>query len=197
MRKKCQMEGCIVLTYDDGPSMEMTPELLDLLEQTQTKATFFILGNKVAGNMPIVQRMVALGHEIGCHGYGHLNAWKVLPWTEMRDVTKGIETLSSNQIDCKIFRPPYGKITIFTLAVNFFNNIKSVWWTIVSGDTFDLLPDPIVFSEKVISAGGGVVLMHDMHKNIARKEYVLKVTSQIIKEANRRRLSIKTLGEIL
>lgn len=196
MQRRCRKKGYVVLTYDDGPSIEMTPDLLDLLECSQTRATFFILGSQVDGSLPIIKRMALLGHEIGSHGYGHLNAWKTTPWAAIRDINMGVEALSKAHIHCKIFRPPYGKLTTFTLAVVLAKKMKGAWWTFVSGDTCDLLPDPYFFSEKVIKHGGGVVLMHDFHKSNLRKEFVLEVTSQLIDKSRKHGLEIKTLREI-
>jgi len=197
VKKKCQTNGYILLTYDDGPSIEMTQELLDVLELTQTKATFFILGNKIAGNEAIIQRMINSGHVIGCHGYQHLNAWKTLPWIGVQNISQGIEALSKIQINCKFFRPPYGKITTITLGMIIAKKLKTIWWTFVSGDTYKILPDPNKFSEKVIREGGGIVLMHDFHKSKLRKDFVLEVTSLIIEKSKQNGLLLKTLGEIL
>lgn len=60
----------IYLTFDDGPSMDVTPEILDILKQNNVKATFFIL-NYGEKSIPILERMVREGHTIGIHGYSH------------------------------------------------------------------------------------------------------------------------------
>lgn len=60
----------IYLTFDDGPSMDVTPEILDILKQNDVKATFFIL-NYGEKSIPILERMVREGHTIGIHGYSH------------------------------------------------------------------------------------------------------------------------------
>lgn len=60
----------IYLTFDDGPSMDVTPEILDILKENDVKATFFIL-NYGEKSIPILQRMVREGHTIGIHGYSH------------------------------------------------------------------------------------------------------------------------------
>lgn len=60
----------IYLTFDDGPSMDVTPEILDILKANDVKATFFIL-NYGEKSIPILERMVREGHTIGIHGYSH------------------------------------------------------------------------------------------------------------------------------
>lgn len=197
IRLKCEKNGYVVLTYDDGPSSDMTQMLLDALECSQTKATFFLLGKKVERNVFIAKRIASLGHEIGCHGYEHINAWKTTPWRAIRDIDKGVAALSRIGLDCKLFRPPYGKINIFTWGDVALNKMRFAWWTAVSDDTAKELPCPYEFTEKLIARGGGVVLMHDFHQSAPRIEFVLKVTSLLIEKAKTHGLQITTLGNVL
>ncbi|MBV8279809.1 MAG: polysaccharide deacetylase family protein, partial [Verrucomicrobia bacterium] len=61
----------IAMTFDDGPSPETTPRLLDILKQRNIKATFFMIGQNAQANPAIVQRILADGHEIGNHSWTH------------------------------------------------------------------------------------------------------------------------------
>ena len=60
----------VALTYDDGPSL-WTAQLLDILDEYDAKATFFVRGGAIRGNTHLLQRMVAGGHHIGNHSYSH------------------------------------------------------------------------------------------------------------------------------
>ncbi len=60
----------IYLTFDDGPSSDITVEILDILKENNIKATFFIL-DYTEDKLPILQRMIEEGHTIGIHGYSH------------------------------------------------------------------------------------------------------------------------------
>ncbi len=60
----------IYLTFDDGPSSDVTVEILDTLKENNIKATFFIL-DYTEDKIPILQRMIDEGHTIGIHGYSH------------------------------------------------------------------------------------------------------------------------------
>lgn len=62
--------GYVYLTFDDGPSWDITPELLDLLEEKNVKATFFIVGYD-EDKEEIVKRIYEDGHTLGLHGYSH------------------------------------------------------------------------------------------------------------------------------
>ena len=61
----------IFLTFDDGPTIQVTPYILDLLKNEDIKATFFVLGNRVDANPELVKREYEEGHFIANHGYSH------------------------------------------------------------------------------------------------------------------------------
>ncbi len=69
---KANVDGqYIAMTFDDGPSPETTPRLLDILKQRNIKATFFMIGQNAERNPDIVKRILADGHEIGNHSWTH------------------------------------------------------------------------------------------------------------------------------
>ncbi len=61
----------IYLTFDDGPSESITPQILDILDENNIKATFFIL-DYTDDELPIIERMIEEGHTVGIHGYSHV-----------------------------------------------------------------------------------------------------------------------------
>jgi cellulose synthase/poly-beta-1,6-N-acetylglucosamine synthase-like glycosyltransferase/peptidoglycan/xylan/chitin deacetylase (PgdA/CDA1 family) len=63
----------LILTFDDGPSEEWTPKILDILEREKVPATFFIIGINAEQNIPILQREYRQGFEIGNHTFTHHN----------------------------------------------------------------------------------------------------------------------------
>lgn len=62
----------VYLTFDDGPEPQNTPAILDLLQQEQVKATFFLVGTQIEKHPAVVQRIFAEGHAIGNHTYDHV-----------------------------------------------------------------------------------------------------------------------------
>ncbi len=62
-------EKLVALTIDDGPDPADTPRLLDVLREYDASATFFVIGDRVAGNEAILRRMRAEGHELGNHTF--------------------------------------------------------------------------------------------------------------------------------
>lgn len=67
-------EKIAYLTFDDGPSLSVTPKILAILEKENIKATFFVIGKKVAENPELVKEEYEKGHYIANHGYDHNNA---------------------------------------------------------------------------------------------------------------------------
>lgn len=67
-------EKVAYLTFDDGPSSSVTPEILDILKSEGVKATFFVIGKNVEANPDIVKRAYKEGHYIANHSYSHNNS---------------------------------------------------------------------------------------------------------------------------
>lgn len=63
----------VALTFDDGPDAHWTPAILDTLRSRGVKATFFVIGTQVEGNMALTRRLVTDGHEVGNHTFSHPN----------------------------------------------------------------------------------------------------------------------------
>jgi hypothetical protein len=70
------------------------------------------------------------------------------------------------------------------------------WWTIDSGDTHAVLPQPAQVAEKVRQAGGGIVLLHDLDRTRERNEFVLETTASLLDLAKRESLQVMSLREI-
>ncbi|NRB01769.1 MAG: glycosyltransferase [Rhodobacteraceae bacterium] len=69
----------VVLTFDDGPHPEFTPQILDILRETETPAAFFLMGQNVMNHPDIARRVVEEGHEIGGHSFSHPRMDQITP----------------------------------------------------------------------------------------------------------------------
>ncbi|PHK28891.1 polysaccharide deacetylase, partial [Nostoc linckia z16] len=74
--KMPEKDKVVYLTFDDGPTPEVTQWVLEALEKHQAKATFFCIGNNIAQHPDLFEKAVNAGHAIGNHTYNHLNGWK-------------------------------------------------------------------------------------------------------------------------
>jgi peptidoglycan/xylan/chitin deacetylase (PgdA/CDA1 family) len=186
----------LLLSYDDGPSPAMTGPLLDLLKSRGARATFFMLGRNASKFSDLADRVLAEGHAIGCHSDQHLNAWKALPWKAVADIDAGYRSLSRWIQPDGMFRPPYGKMTLPSCWSIRRRNAPVWWWTIDSGDTDHVLPNPRQVAEKLRREGGGIVLMHDLDRTQERNRYVLELTASLLDVAQQEALHVTTLREL-
>jgi peptidoglycan/xylan/chitin deacetylase (PgdA/CDA1 family) len=155
----------LYLTFDDGPTPGITDRLLDLLDQCQAKASFFLVGDKAARHPELVRRIHSSGHAIGNHTQHHLNGWKTPSSNYLADVEKASESLEAVLgFTPTLFRPPYGKVG-HRNARKLSEEYKIVMWDVMPGD-FLLKNDATKVSQTVIhhARAGSVVVLHDSEK---------------------------------
>ncbi|MEM7005953.1 MAG: polysaccharide deacetylase family protein [Pseudomonadota bacterium] len=202
LARMCQSSGTIVLTYDDGPSASLSGPLLALLSERNVKATFFLVGEKVALEPGLAQRFVAEGHEVGSHTFDHINAWKALPHHVAIDIRRGVGAVGQIGGDGAFFRPPYGKVTIATLLLGWFHRFRFAWWTVDSRDSWARRDVSDILAE-IDRRKGGVILMHDFDRpgptvgQSSHKDYVLDLTERIIDHAAAHGYRMNTLGDVI
>lgn len=97
----------VYLTFDDGPSPEVTPWVLDQLDEYGAKATFFCIGKNAELFPELVKEIIRRGHSIGNHTYSHSKSLLLDCETLVEDVDMAGDFLNTN-----IFRPPYGRLSI-------------------------------------------------------------------------------------
>jgi peptidoglycan-N-acetylglucosamine deacetylase len=196
MRSTIARKRMLALTYDDGPSIELTPMLLDLLHRRNARATFFLQGRNASRHPEIVDRIVREGHTVGCHSHQHLNAWKTSPAAAVADIDAGYNSLSRWIGSTAFFRPPYGKMTLATWWWTRRRRVPVSWWTLDSGDTHKVLPNTAQVAAAVRKNGGDVVLMHDINRTQNRNDFVLQLTSALLDVAESESLQILPLTEL-
>ena len=136
----------VFLTFDDGPTKQVTPYILDLLKQENIKATFFVLGNRVEANKELVKREYEEGHFIGSHGYSHkYSAIYESLWSCADEYNKTNELIRSaigkDNYNALVFRFPGGSVggpynDLKKEAVDMFKNsgVASLDWNALTGD---------------------------------------------------------------
>ena len=198
--RACRARRAICLTYDDGPGPDLTPRVLELLREHGASATFFLLGKRAEAHPEIVNQTVHEGHDIGCHTYDHLNAWKVAPWRAAADITRGYSALSKWVPAAGAFRPPYGKVTPLTWLCLRRRGAPIGWWTVDSGDTWETPPDREIATDLLVRGGGGVVLLHDFDRGGgdagSRHTFVLRTTAAVLELARRQGFRLMTLAQL-
>lgn len=115
--KPKQNQGKIAyLTFDDGPSQEVTPLILETLKKYEVKATFFVIGRAVEANPDLARAIVDQGHSLGNHTYSHQYAqiYKS-PQTFIDDLLHGERVITEvTGVKPRIMRAPGGSNAFFT-----------------------------------------------------------------------------------
>tara|TARA_B100000809_G_scaffold261206_1_gene309653 strand:+ start:619 stop:1230 length:612 start_codon:yes stop_codon:yes gene_type:complete len=153
------VENKIFLTFDDGPIPEITDWVLDVLKQYQIKATFFCIGENVQKNPEIFQRILDEGHAVGNHTQNHLEGWKTEDEVYFKNIKK-----CSEQVNSKLFRPPYGRIKKSQYAI-LNSQYSIIMWDVLSGD-FDVKTSAKKCYNNVIknTKSGSIIVFHDSLK---------------------------------
>ncbi len=169
-------EKKLYLTFDDGPTPELTTWVLEQLKQYNAKATFFVLGKNVQRYPEIFQQIISTEHSIGNHSFSHINGWETKDEIYFDDVEKGNKEIQLSIVNHKseiinlksLFRPPYGRITFS--QYNFLKTeYQIVMWDVLSGDfDFKLNGEQCFENVKRNVANGSIVVFHDSHKGFER-----------------------------
>lgn len=159
----CAVVNCIALTFDDGPDSHTTAQLLDILDKEQIKATFFLVGNRIASNATVIQRMSQTGYEIGNHSWSHPRFDKLTSaqWLDQINMTQNALT-QIGVPPAKYFRPPYGERPPRMVATV---PLPVILWNIDPKDWATKDPNLVVASIKSQLKPGGIIVMHDAHQS--------------------------------
>lgn len=181
-------ENKIYLTFDDGPTPEITAWVLNQLQKYNAKATFFCIGDNIRKYPEIFNQVNEDGHAIGNHTFNHLNGWKTST-TEYLENTKLCEDSISNpksktyNLKSKIFRPPYGKLKASQSKKIRQLGYKIIMWDVLSAD-FDTTISPEKCLANVLqnATSGSVIIFHDSVNAFQNLEYALPKTLEFLKE---------------
>lgn len=152
----------IYLTFDDGPTPEVTPWVLKQLREHKAQGTFFCLGRNVDRYPEIYQQILDEGHAVGNHTYSHLKGWQTGNDEYLDDIQ-----LAGATIQSRLFRPPYGRFRKSQIK-EIQKDYNIVMWDILSQD-YDQSISPEKCLSNVMSnvRSGSIVVFHDSLK--ARK----------------------------
>jgi peptidoglycan/xylan/chitin deacetylase (PgdA/CDA1 family) len=180
---------CVALTFDDGPDPVLTPKLLDILAAQNVKASFYVVGRRVATWPGIVQRAFQEGHEIGNHTWDHPQ----LPSLSSREVEAEFSRTdaaikAATGVAPATIRAPYGAQSARIAEIAAPRPLV-LWDT----DTLDWLHQDREYVTRVAdrSPVGKIVLMHDIHRP------TIAAVPGIIRDLKARGISFVTISEFL
>ncbi|GGL12907.1 polysaccharide deacetylase familiy protein [Sphaerisporangium melleum] len=155
--------GHVALTFDDGPDPRSTPLFLDELRRLGCRATFFVLGEMLERHPELGRRIVAEGHEVGVHGWRHVNALLTPPGRVTAEIGRAAALVHAvTGVRPGWYRPPYGVLSAETLAAARLLGLRPVLWTAWGRDwTAAATPASVLAALTPGLRGGATLLLHD------------------------------------
>lgn len=151
----------VALTFDDGPSFSTTPRLLDGLQQRGAAATFFVVGDSIAGKENLLQRMIAEGHQVGNHTWSHLRLEEAPATVVQREISRTEEALA-DALGGKDYwlRLPYGLLPQHSEHLV---QVPLIKWSVDPRDWESRDKNAIVSSVLEQVQNGSIILLHDIY----------------------------------
>ncbi len=184
----------IALCFDDGPTLEFTSTVLDMLARARVRATFFVIGALVDRHPDLVRRALDEGHELQNHSYDHHSAAVVGAAEVQESMQRGAEVLHRFGVTTTWYRPPRGEVTTATLRAAQETGHRLALWSVSRdryGETSDTDVAAVGSHLRAVTRPGDIV---DLHDGVGRSSFSGLPDSQL---RNRRRTEIKALPEVL
>jgi peptidoglycan/xylan/chitin deacetylase (PgdA/CDA1 family) len=185
--------AAVAFTFDDGPGA-VTARTLDALAAHGGRATFDVLGARVAAGASLLRRMVDEGHEIGVHGWTH----RVMTGRPLRATGELLRARAAiaraAAVRPRVFRAPYGAVDRRLVGAARRLGLVTVGWDVDPRDYEE--PGAEAIRERVLSAirPGSIVLLHDDRPALAPTAEAL---SDILPAVAARGLAPVTVSDLL
>jgi len=186
-------DSLVALTLDDGPSADVTPEVLALLRKYDARATFFLTGNRIEGREGLARQITLQGHELGNHGM-----------RETPSILLGRERFARELREAHRLLCEHGEVRWFRPATGFFNariraEAAELGYGVALGDVYpnDVhRPFPSLLAGYVLwhVRPGSVIILHE---GATGRRTAVPVLERLLPELQRRGYQIVTLSELV
>jgi peptidoglycan/xylan/chitin deacetylase (PgdA/CDA1 family) len=159
----------VLLTFDDGPHPQQTPQLLDALKKHGVKAVFFVIGDHVKNHPALLKRIIDEGHLIGNHTMTHPVAsfWIAGPWRIYSEIQRCQETITSlTGQQPQMFRPPVGHYAFFLTPLLRYLGLVCCAWSRRAFDGVDRDVERTCARLMHTIQPGDILVMHESNPNI-------------------------------
>ena len=170
-------EKSVYLTFDDGPIPEATPIILDILDEYDAKATFFMVGENVSKYPRLKDEIASRGHRLGNHTFNHLGGLEATSKEYLWNIH-----LADRLIRTPFFRPPRG--WMFPLQyMRVRRRMVIVMWDVVTRDYSKMLnADEVYRNVRKYTRNGSIITFHDSLRSIDKLRVALPLSLKWLKE---------------
>ncbi|MGP4749946.1 polysaccharide deacetylase family protein [Agrobacterium pusense] len=187
----------VALTFDDGPSVRFTPDVLAVLREREVKATFFLTGKETEENLPQARMIVSEGHQVGNHSYTHSNMM-LMGSARIRDEIERTDAAirTAGHKGEIMFRPPYGKKLLGLPWYLYRHDRKTIMWDVEPESYPDIAEDAAALAKHVIehTKNGSIIIMHVMYRSREASRQALPL---IIDGLRQRGFEFVTVSQLL
>ncbi|MEM7051351.1 MAG: polysaccharide deacetylase family protein [Acidobacteriota bacterium] len=191
LRRLPPVTGAVALTFDDGPDPQVTPRVLDLLDDAGFRATFFVIGRRAQRHPDLVREIHRRGHRLGNHTYRHSNAFSLFGPRRIGDEidrTQQLITQLTGEAPTH-FRAPAGLRGPWLEPLLHRRSLQLVSWTRRPFDTTTSSPERVLARLLRDLAAGDILLLHDGRPNGRPQPLpILEVLPPLLAELERRGL---------
>jgi peptidoglycan/xylan/chitin deacetylase (PgdA/CDA1 family) len=182
----------VALTFDDGPSPQNTPKVIEILKKAGVKATFFMIGEMVEKSPQTAKMVADAGFEIGDHSVSHANLIRLSPDRVWQEIDGALQTIQgATGRTARLLRPPYGNINKNVIASAKKDQLVMCLWSIDTNDWKPgATPAKILEAVKKQTTGGDIILMHDIH---AKTLAALPEIIQFLKDGGYKMVTVSEL----
>lgn len=189
----------VALTFDDGPYPPYTSQILDVLQQYQVKATFFVIGQNVDKYPDLVRREVAQEHEVGNHTYHHYDLLKMGRGNIAQEIDLGSAAIArATGRPPSLLRPPHGFRDPAVMEAAEARRLTVVEWSVMSRDWTNPGVDAIVMRTLARVHNGSIILLHDGDGTAQRasREQTVAATRLIVSTLQQQGYKFVTVSEL-
>jgi peptidoglycan/xylan/chitin deacetylase (PgdA/CDA1 family) len=191
----------LALTFDDGPEVGATEEVLDLLRARGQRATFFVIGARAEAAPQLLERIVKEGHALGNHSYAHRHTTPFLP-----PAVLAAEIDRAEQLFARVrpgparrwFRPPIGIVSPRVAQATRLARMEMISWTASARDGVrGASVDDALGRLRPHLRPGAILVLHDGAERGDRRPIAPAVLARLLDELDARGLRSVTLDELL
>jgi peptidoglycan/xylan/chitin deacetylase (PgdA/CDA1 family) len=187
----------LYLTFDDGPTPDITNWVLETLKPFNAKATFFCIGDNIKKHPEIFSQIVNEEHSIGNHTHNHIKGWNTETKQYLENVAIAEEVIASQIFqpsNVNLFRPPYGQIKPKQGKKLMALGYKIVMWDVLSFDWDKTVSNQECLNHVISkSKNGSIVVFHDSIKASYNMKFALP---KVLEHFTEKGFSFKAISSI-